>query len=66
MDMSLFREFRPAERWRLEFRAEAFNMSNTPHFNNPAANASNAASFMLITSAVRDERQFRFGLRVSY
>jgi hypothetical protein len=66
LDASLFREFRLAERWSLEWRTEAFNLSNTPHFYNPAANASVPASFMRITSAVRDERQFRFGLRLSF
>ena len=66
LDMSLFREFRLAERWRLELRTEAFNLTNTPHFSNPAANASVPASFMRITSATRDERQFRFGLRLSF
>ena len=66
LDTSLFREFRVAERWRIEFRTEAFNLSNTPHFGNPAANASVPASFMKITGATRDERQFRFGLRLSY
>jgi hypothetical protein len=66
LDMSLFREFRLAERWRLELRTEAFNLTNTPHFSNPAANASVPASFMRITSATRDERQFRFGVRLSF
>jgi hypothetical protein len=40
LDLGLFREFRLSERFRLQFRAEAFNATNTPHFNNPGANAS--------------------------
>ena len=66
LDFSLFREFRMSERWKLEFRSEAFNLTNTPHFGNPSTNASNPASFMRITSAARDERQLRFGLRASF
>jgi hypothetical protein len=61
----------------LQFRADARNLTNTPHFNNPSANASNmtfnpdgtlvdAGSFMNITSARADERQIRFGLRLSF
>ncbi len=65
LDMSIFRNFRFSERYALEFRAEAFNVSNTPHFNNPASNASNS-NFMEISSAQSDERQFRFGLRFSF
>lgn len=41
LDAGLFREFRITERWNLQFRAEAFNATNTPHFANPGANASN-------------------------
>jgi hypothetical protein len=48
-------------------RAEAFNFTNTPHFNNPVAdnlNASNAG-FGEITSSF-GERIFRFGLRIGF
>jgi outer membrane receptor protein involved in Fe transport len=40
-DGGLFREFRLTERWKAEFRAEALNLTNTPHFANPGANVSN-------------------------
>src|SRR5215471_4891183 len=40
-DGGLFREFRFTERWKAEFRAEALNLTNTPHFANPGANVSN-------------------------
>lgn len=40
-DAGLFRQFRLTERVGIEFRAEAFNFSNTPHFANPGANVSN-------------------------
>ncbi|HZR30214.1 MAG TPA: hypothetical protein VFA71_15660, partial [Terriglobales bacterium] len=41
LDFGLFRDFAVTERWRVQFRAEAFNLSNTPHFSNPGANVSN-------------------------
>jgi hypothetical protein len=40
VDLGLFREFRVKERWRVQFRAESFNFTNTPHFSNPGRNVS--------------------------
>ena len=36
LNASVFRKFSFGERAVLEFRAEAFNASNTPHFSNPS------------------------------
>jgi hypothetical protein len=41
LDLSLFRQFRLTSKATLQFRIEAFNVTNTPHFGNPAANVSN-------------------------
>ncbi len=40
LDFGLFREFKITEGIKLQFRAEAFNATNTPHFNAPGGNAS--------------------------
>jgi hypothetical protein len=40
LDLGLFREFRITEGIKLQFRAEAFNATNTPHFGAPGGNAS--------------------------
>ncbi|HLJ15368.1 MAG TPA: carboxypeptidase regulatory-like domain-containing protein [Bryobacteraceae bacterium] len=72
VDAALFRNFQVKERWQLQVRAESYNLSNTPNFNNPSANVS-SSGFMTITSALSrgnnvegGERQFRFGLRISF
>jgi hypothetical protein len=46
LDASVFRDFQIWERLSVQFRAEGFNVTNTPHFANPGSggntNASNA------------------------
>ena len=73
LDVTLARNFVLTERWQVQLRAEGYNVTNTPSFNNPAANVSTPASFMTITSARTrsgslegGERAFRFGLRLSF
>jgi hypothetical protein len=66
IDFGLFRNIPITERFRLQFRAEAFNLSNTPHFDPPAANASTLTSFGTITSAQQDQRVVRFSLRLVF
>jgi Carboxypeptidase regulatory-like domain/TonB dependent receptor-like, beta-barrel len=66
LDLSLFRSFSIAERYKLELRAEAFNFTNTPHFINPNSNVSVPGNFMIITSTLDDQRQIRFGVRFSF
>jgi hypothetical protein len=71
LDGSIFRSFRLTERFNLQFRAEAFNVTNTPHFNAPISDVANSR-FMQITSTRGtgregiDERMFRFGLRLGF
>ena len=65
IDLGLYRRFPIGEKVNLEARVEAFNLTNTPHFDNPE-NWVGFPGFMTITSAQPDERQVRLGLRVSF
>lgn len=49
LDASIFRRFPIHERIGLEFRAEAFSVTNTPQFSNPVTNF-NSTSFGFVTS----------------
>ena len=42
LDLSLFRSFKLNDRFNLQFRAEAFNVSNTPHFANPVSDVNSS------------------------
>ncbi|MGH9883101.1 MAG: hypothetical protein ACRD6N_16825, partial [Pyrinomonadaceae bacterium] len=76
MDASIFRDFTLTEKFKLQFRAEAFNVSNTPAFNNPGATVSSATrvagvitalnGYTEVTSAQNTERQFRFALKIMF
>lgn len=82
LDLGLFRNFAITERVQLQFRAEAFNFTNTPHFALPGNNVSDLVTnngrivdlggFSEITAVTNlaregiDERQFRFGLRLVF
>ncbi len=61
----------------MQFRAEVFNVTNRPWFNNPGANASaptraadgtilNLNGYTEITSAQPTERQVRFALKLLF
>lgn len=66
-DLSLQRTFRVpvGEQTRLEFRAEAFNLFNTPQFGIPGATLQ-TASFGLISGTAAPNRQLQFGLRLMF
>ncbi len=49
LDFGLFRNFRISERIQLQFRAEAFNLTNTPHFANPPDAGRNVSNMILNT-----------------
>ena len=82
LDLSVFREFKFKEHYTVQFRAESFNITNTPHFSNPGTNVSNLQlnsdgtvrnlnGYDQITgvsapSRLTDERYLRFGLRLSF
>lgn len=76
LDAGLFRQLYATERWAVQFRFEAFNVTNTPHFGNPGASVSSMilnndgsirslGGYTEVVSA-SDERQFRFALRISF
>jgi hypothetical protein len=72
LDLSLFRNFRVTERWRLQFRAESFNFTNTPYFSAPSGSIT-ASNFGQVTgvqgSSWREglgQRMFRFGMKLQF
>lgn len=51
---------------RAEFGIDAFNITNTPHFNNPNGDFGNAQFGQVTGTIANSERVIRFGLRVVF
>ncbi len=68
LDFSVFKDFRLAEKRRIEFRAESFNLTNTPYFSlsspTSAALTVGNAGFGKLASSQTVGRQLQFGLKL--
>lgn len=65
LDWSLFKNFSITERMRIQFRAEFFNLFNTPQFDLPNGSIGSPAAGR-ITSVVGNPRQTQLGLRLVF
>jgi hypothetical protein len=70
LDVSLFKQFQPSDATRLEFRAEFFNLTNTPNFSMPVPYTSaldfKSADFGKITltrDSPNDPREIQLALK---
>jgi hypothetical protein len=71
-DFSVIKHFVPHEGWRLDFRAEIFNLFNHPQFGIPgeAGNAAgadfNSSTFAVINYTVNNPRLVQFALKLAF
>lgn len=68
LNAALLKQFPVYEKLNLQFRAEFFNITNTPNFAQPGANLSTPATFGVIsaTAANMNPRQMQFALRLQF
>jgi hypothetical protein len=62
VDLSLFKDF-VIGKGRLQFRAECFNVTNTPGFGVPNASLGASTFGTVTTTANAQPRQFQFALK---
>ena len=65
VDFSLFKTFRMGEKRRAEFRAEAFNLANTPLFGAPGVTFG-SPTFGVVTSQENSPRQIQLVLKILF
>jgi hypothetical protein len=65
LDFSLFKQFRFGEHGAVQFRAEAFNLTNSPSFNAPGTNIDTATGGV-VTSTISAPRNVQFGLKFAF
>jgi hypothetical protein len=61
MDLSLFKSFQLHEKTKLQFRANAYNLANTPIFGGP-----NTTSGVIGIGQVNDPRIVELGLKLNW
>jgi hypothetical protein len=74
LDIGLSKQIPLSERIHLQFRAETFNVSNTPQFDQPGGGTFEAAGRPLISSpsataiarTIHDSRQIQLGLKLVF
>jgi len=72
IDASVFRRFKLTERVNMKFRGESFNLTNTPWFDRPDTNFSDAAFGQVRTAQgnqavkVNMNRSLQFSMRLSF
>ncbi|HET8546730.1 MAG TPA: TonB-dependent receptor [Bryobacteraceae bacterium] len=66
LDASLFKNFEFTERWKLELRAEAFSVTNTPQWSQPNTGFGNQNTFGRITGVEGGNRQVQLGAKLVF
>ena len=65
-DFSVFKQFRITEGSQLQFRAETFNLTNTPSFNPPNAVIDTSTAVGRVTTTASQPRQIQFALKYNF
>ena len=66
VDLSLFKALKFTERFKGQFRAEAFNIGNTPQWSQPDNNIQNSTFGRITSTQSGSERRLQLALRVMF
>jgi hypothetical protein len=66
VDLSLFKQVTFHEKWNVQFRAEAFNATNSPQFSTPSTSLTSTSAGVVTLTQVNDPRNVQLSLRVRF
>ncbi len=66
VDLSLFKDFPLTERFKLQFRAESFNLANTPQWGLPDGSQGDSAFGQITSTQANTQRHVQFALRFMF
>jgi hypothetical protein len=66
LDINLTKRTQIHDNFELEFRAQAFNITNTPTFANPASDFPTTTTFGVISATVGNPRVLQFAAKLTY
>ncbi len=66
MDLAVFKNFSFTEQIKAQFRVQAYNLTNTPHFANPDSNLSHGTFGQINSVQTNSWRQVELGLRFTF
>ncbi len=66
LDLSVFKAFPFTERFSMQFRAEAFNLTNTPQFNFPDSGYGDSKFGQVTSTLAGTERHIQFSLKLLF
>jgi hypothetical protein len=66
LDLSLFKAFHITDRFSSQFRAEAFNLANTPQWSRPGNNVQNSDFGVITSTQAGSERRMQLALRFMF
>jgi hypothetical protein len=62
----LFKDFRISERYKVQFRVESLNLTNTPQFTRPGATQGNSDFGIINGTRANTNRNYQFALRFMF
>jgi hypothetical protein len=65
-DLSMFKAFKLHETWNLQFRAEAFNATNSARFGGPNTSLTSTSAGVVTMNQVNDPRNIQLSLRLRF
>jgi hypothetical protein len=68
LDLAIFKNFSVTEQTKVQFRVQAYNLTNTPHFANPDSDLNHGPGVFGRINSVQpfSWRQVELGLRVTF